>query len=280
MKFLVTIAIPIYNAEKYLRYTIQSVLNQTYKKWVLYLINDGSTDNSLSIMQEYADQDCRVVIINDGLNKGLIARLNQSIELCTSKYYARMDADDIMCISRIEEQVKFLEEYPDVDVCGTSIMTIDSDNNIIGSDLSEGKVCGFVHPTVMGKASWFKANPYADWAVRAEDFELWSRTASYSNFYAIGRPLLFYREFGVPTFKKYYLSQKTIIKITSKYKQYSKPFLWFMRNSLAACAKILINAFFTIIRKENILISMRRRKSIDPSLILDERDLFAAIKKN
>lgn len=280
MKSLVTIAIPIYNAEKYLRDSIQSVLNQTYRDWTLYLINDGSSDDSLSIMQEYAEKDNRIVIVNDGLNKGLIARLNQSIKMCTSKYYSRMDADDIMCITRIDEQVKLLEEHPDIDVCGTSIMTIDSDNNIIGSGLSEGKVNGFVHPTVMGKASWFKANPYADWALRAEDFELWSRTSRYSNFYAIGKPLLFYREFGVPTFKKYYLSQKTIIKISSKYKQYGKPFSWFFRNCLLAYSKILINAFFTIIRKEHILISMRSRKPIDSNLTLDERDLFAAIMKS
>lgn len=280
MKHLVTIAIPIYNAEKFLRYSIQSVLNQTYNEWILYLINDGSTDDSLSIMQEFAEKDSRIIVVNDGFNRGLIARLNQSIDLCISKYYARMDADDIMCITRIEEQVKFLEEHPEVDVCGTSIMTIDSDNNIIGSGLSEGKVSGFVHPTVMGKTSWFKANPYIYWALRAEDFELWSRTAKYSNFYAIGKPLLFYREFGIPTFKKYYLSQKTIIKIASKYKQYNKSFSWFIRNSLLASAKILINFFLTIIRREYILISMRRRKPVDSRLILNERDLSAAIMKN
>lgn len=280
METLVTIAIPIHNAMPYLKDAIQSVINQTYEDWTLYLINDGSTDDSLSIMQEFAEKDARIIIVDDGSNRGLIDRLNQSIEMCTSKYYARMDADDIMCITRIEEQVKFLEEHPDVDVCGTSIMTIDGDNNIIGSGLSEGKVCGFVHPTVMGKTSWFKANPYADWALRAEDFELWLRTAKCSNFYAIGKPLLFYREFGVPTFKKYYLSQKTLIKIFSRYKQYDKTLSWFFKNSLSASVKIFINAVFAIIRKEDVLVSMRRRKSVDSNLILNERDLSAAITKN
>lgn len=278
MNTLVTIAIPIYNAEQYLSNAILSVLNQTYKNWILYLINDGSTDGSLSIMQEYAEKDNRIVIINDGLNRGLISRLNQSVQLCTSKYYARMDADDIMCIRRIEEQVKFLEEHSKVDVCGTSIMTINSDNKIIGSGLSEGNVSGFIHPTVMGKTSWFKSNPYAEWALRAEDFELWSRTAKHSSFYSIGKPLLFYREFGIPTFKKYYLSQKTIIMISSKYKQYNKPFSWFIRNFMSACVKILFNAFFTIIRNEDVLVSMRRRKSINVNLLLNESDLSAAIK--
>ena len=183
---MVTIAIPIYNAERYLRDAIQSVINQTYRDWTLYLINDGSSDNSLAIMHEYANRDCRIRIVNDGENKGLVARLNQSIALAETKYYARMDADDIMYVTRIEEQVRFLEEHPDVDVLGTSIMTIDDENKIVGSGFCEGQVNGFIHPTVMGHTTWFKSNPYSMWAVRAEDTELWMRTAAESKFWALG----------------------------------------------------------------------------------------------
>ena len=85
---------------------------------MLYLINDGSTDNSLSIMQEFPSLDSRIKIIDDGENKGLITRLNQSVVMTSTKYYARMDADDIMYITRIEEQVNFLDSHPDVDVLG------------------------------------------------------------------------------------------------------------------------------------------------------------------
>ena len=133
---LVTIAIPVYNGESYLRDAIQSVVNQTFQDWELYLINDGSTDNSLAIMQEYALNDIRIKVIDDGQNKGLVTRLNQSIETAIGKYYARMDADDIMYVTRIEEQVRFLESHPDVDVLGTSIMIIDNENNIVGSNLN------------------------------------------------------------------------------------------------------------------------------------------------
>ena len=201
---LVTIAIPIFNADKYIRDAIQSCINQTYQNWELLLMCDGSTDNSTVIAKEIANGDSRIKIIDDGQNRGLIARLNQSIEMCETKYYARMDADDIMCINRIEEQVKFMEEHAEVDVCGSSIMTIDNNNNIIGSSFNEGRVNSFIHPTVFGRTEWFRENPYANWALRAEDFELWIRTSGKSNFYALPQPLLFYREFGVPTFKKYY----------------------------------------------------------------------------
>lgn len=278
MNTLVTIAIPIYNAIPYLRDTIESVVNQTYKEWILYLINDGSTDDSLAIMQEFAARDSRIQIIDDGQNRGLIARLNQSTAICETKYYARMDADDIMYITRIEEQVRFLESNPDIDVCGTSIMTIDNNNTIIGSGFNEGKVAGFIHPTVMGKAEWFKANPYADWALRAEDFELWTRTGKKSNFYSIGKPLFFYREFGVPTFKKYFLSQKTVILIARRYKKYGKPFSWYAKIACSTYAKIIINAGLATLGKMDVLISMRNRTLVPEELRLTKEDLEISIK--
>lgn len=272
-----TIAIPIYNAEPYLRDAIQSVVNQTYMNWQLHLINDGCTDGSLSIMREYEKKDMRIKVIDDGQNKGLIARLNQSVRLAEGRYYARMDADDIMYVTRIEEQVRFLEEHPDVDVCGTSIMTIDDKNNIVGSGYSEGPATGFVHPSVMGKTEWFLNNTYSDWALRAEDFELWTRAASKSKFYNIGKPLMFYREFGIPTFKKYYLSQHTLLRIFSRYKDYGKPFGWFLKNTILTIGKIVAYAIFSTIGKTDILVSMRRRTPVPNELQLTREDLGKAI---
>ena len=274
---LVTIAIPIYNAEKYLRDAIQSCINQTYTNWILLLMCDGSTDQSTTIAKEYVDRDPRIKLIDDGQNRGLIARLNQSVEMCKTKYYARMDADDIMCINRLEEQVKFMEEHTDVDVCGSSIMTIDNNNVIVGSAFYIGKVSSFMHPTVMGRTQWFKANSYADWALRAEDFELWTRTLAKSNFYAIAKPLLFYRELGIPTFKKYYLTQRTIIQVARRYKEYGQSFIWFAKLSFFTYVKILINAFMALIKKMDVLVAMRRRVKVPKELMLTEVDLNKAI---
>lgn len=274
---LVTIAIPIYNAERYLRNAIQSCINQTYKSWELLLMCDGSTDQSTVIAKEFADRDSRIKLIDDGQNRGLIARLNQSVDMCRTKYYARMDADDIMCINRLEEQVTFMEEHTEVDVCGSSIMTIDNNNVIIGSGFNNGKVYGFIHPTVMGRTRWFKANHYADWALRAEDFELWTRTSSRSNFYAIAKPLLFYREFGVPTFKKYYLSQRTVICVARHYKEYGKSFPWFIKLSIFSYVKIFINVFMALIGKMDLLVAMRRRVPVPEEFMLKEIDMYKAI---
>ena len=83
----VTIAIPFYNDGKYFAQAIQSVLNQTYQDYELILINDGSTDNSLKIAQEYASRDSRIIVISDGENCGLAVRLNQSIKIAKGEYY-------------------------------------------------------------------------------------------------------------------------------------------------------------------------------------------------
>lgn len=274
---LVTVAIPIYNAGSYLRDAIQSVVNQTFRDWELYLINDGSTDGSLAIMREFALRDTRIKMVDDGQNKGLVARLNQSTAMAAGKYYARMDADDIMYVTRLEEQVTFLEAHPEVDVLGTSIMTIDNHNNIVGSGMSHGKVSGFIHPTVMGKSEWFKANAYCDWALRAEDMELWCRTSSKSNFWALGKPLLFYREFGVPTVKKYVQTQKTLLRIFSRYKEYGKSSSWFVKNSLYTVAKIVAYMIFDRLDRTDILIGKRRRRTLPEIKYLSKEDLIASI---
>lgn len=276
---LVTIAIPVYNAERYLRDAISSVLNQTYHDWELYLINDGSTDNSLDIMEEFVRRDIRIKLIDDGENKGLVYRLNQSILMATGKYYARMDADDIMFITRIEEQVKYLEAHPYIDVLGSSIMTIDNNNNIIGSGLSSGEVSSFIHPTVMGKLDWFKTYLYADWALRAEDVELWYRTVSTSLFWSMDKPLLFYREHGVPTTKKYIQTQKTLLKIFSRYKNYKKSFFWFITNSLSSIAKMILYMIFHLFDKTDFLVVRRHRVQLPKLKCLSREDLIVSIKQ-
>lgn len=275
---IVTIAISIFNAEPYLKSCIQSVVNQTFRDWELLLVCDGSTDNSSNIAKSFAEKDRRIKVIDDGENKGLIHRLNQTIKLSNTRYYARMDADDIMYRTRIEEQVRYLEEHPDVDVVGASIMTIDNKNNIVGSGYNEGTVNGFIHPTVMGKTSWFTANPYSDWALRAEDFELWTRTATKSVFRAIGKPLLFYREFGIPTFKKYYLSQITLLKIFRRYKSYNKPFSWFIVNTMKNYMKICAYYIFDKIGKLDVLVAKRGRTPVPVELQLSQADLEESIK--
>jgi len=275
---LVTITIPVFNASEYLQYAIQSVINQTFKEWILILINDGSNDDSLSIMKKFASIDNRIRIIDDGLNKGLVSRLNESIRMTTTKYYARMDADDIMHITRIEKQVKYMEQHPEIDVLGSSIMIIDKDNNIVGSGLSKGYVERFNHPTVMGKTDWFKRNNYADWAIRAEDLELWCRTYRNSVFWSLDKPLLFYRELGIPSCKKSIASYKSELIIYSKYCEYGKGLDWFFTNSFKTLLKIFLYMLFACFKQEQFLVKKRRRVPVKDINCLSSEDLIASIR--
>ena len=108
---LVSILMPVYNSEKYLREAIKSILNQTFTNFELIIINDGSTDNSLKIIKSFKDN--RIKIIKNKGNLGLIKTLNKGIDLAQGKYIARMDADDIAMPKRLEKQIAFFNENPD-----------------------------------------------------------------------------------------------------------------------------------------------------------------------
>lgn len=114
---MVTVLMPVYNAAEYLNEAIDSMLDQTYSDFELLIINDGSTDESTSIINSYIDN--RIRVIQHSPNQGLIASLNEGISNSRGKYIVRMDADDISLPNRIERQVNFMEQHPDVGLCGT-----------------------------------------------------------------------------------------------------------------------------------------------------------------
>ena len=216
---LVTIGIPFYNASLYLREAIQSVINQSYDNWELLLINDGSTDDSLEIAQEF--KDLRIKIFSDGKNLGLIQRLNQIIGLANGIFLARMDSDDIMHIDRISKQVKFLISNPHIDVVGSNYFTIDSQNQILGKIPVNGKLNkvknilkkgGMAHPTIMGKTTWFYNKMYDQKCYRFEDLEIWLRSASFSNLLTLNEELLFYRSVSDSSYTKFKETNLGIIK--------------------------------------------------------------------
>jgi len=122
----VTVLMPVYNGESYLREAIESILEQTYTDFEFLIINDGSTDKSVEIVRSY--KDSRIRLVQNENNIGLINTLNKGIDLSTGQYIARMDCDDISLPARIEKQVLFMENHPDVGVCGTWAETIGNAN--------------------------------------------------------------------------------------------------------------------------------------------------------
>jgi glycosyltransferase involved in cell wall biosynthesis len=212
----VTVGIPLYNAKVTVADAIRSVIAQTFQDWEIVVADDGSTDESQALIRTIGDR--RVRFVHDGAHSGIASRLNQIAQTAHGDYLARMDADDLMHPDRLCKQVEALEADPTLDVIGTATYTMDAAGVVNGvrglarADMSPREVVArglFIHPTVTGRTAWFRSNPYDERFVRAEDHELWCRTASASRFGVVPEPLYFYREGGTGALAKYVQSCRT-----------------------------------------------------------------------
>lgn len=122
----VTVLMPVYNGERFLRPAIESILNQTFTDFELLIINDGSTDSSDAIIRSYSDP--RIVYRVNERNVNLAQTLNKGTELARGKYIARMDSDDISLPRRLEKQVWFLDTHPEIALLGTGCAQINEAN--------------------------------------------------------------------------------------------------------------------------------------------------------
>lgn len=180
----VSVVMPVYNAEPYLRDSIDSVLNQTLTDFEFIIIDDGSTDNSKAIIQEY--NDSRIKLIEN--NHDFIESLNKGMRLSKAPYIARMDADDIMMKDRLNIQHEYMIKHPEIDVCGSSftkfgfgkedVYHLETRCKILkGLLLTENPLA---HPTTMIRMKSIEAllklnpqGPYRKEYIYAEDYKLW-----------------------------------------------------------------------------------------------------------
>lgn len=258
----VTVAIPIYNADKYLEDAILSVLSQTFQDFDLWLVDDGSSDSSLAICEKFL-HDTRVKIFADGKNLKLSARLNMISQKVKTEFLLRMDSDDIMHPEKIEKQLKVLESHPEIDILSTNLYSIDENNRVQGKRFDRensflGEILPIMHPTVMARSEWFKQNPYDEKAVRVEDAELWLRTKEFSTFRTMGEPLFFYREIGNKYYKRYFQGFRGVFYMLRK-NIFKVPYIKF-------CLKYFVASFvyflFYIFGKEYSVIQNRNQIKI------------------
>jgi glycosyltransferase involved in cell wall biosynthesis len=213
----VTVGIAFRNPGRYFEPALNSVLLQTFTDWELILVDDGSSDESLTLARSLKDP--RVRVYSDGLSKRLNARLNELVTLARAPYFFRMDADDIMHPERLERQLAELLRHGNDTVIGSSAYSIDSQSNIVGFRQCRNNLSGFaahlsfIHPSVAAATEWFRRNPYSESFIfhRSQDAELWCRTAPHSKFINLPEPLLYYREAGVFSYENYLGSQLGLI---------------------------------------------------------------------
>lgn len=180
----ISVLLPVYNAEQYIKETVESILNQTFSNFEFIIIDDGSTDRSLEILQGYAKEDGRIRLISRE-NKGLADTLNEGLKLCLADYIARIDSDDIATLERLEVEYNYLKENLDVVCVGSDFQLIDYKGRCIGSVCLPKKSkeieralligeCPIAHPSTMFlKKAINLVGGYNKSFFPAEDYALW-----------------------------------------------------------------------------------------------------------
>jgi len=189
---LVSVLMPVYNVEAFLGEALESVLAQTYSRFELVVVDDGSTDGSWAIAAAAAARDTRVRLLRNEHNRGIVATRNRAFAEAdkASRYFAIMDSDDISLPERLAHQVAFLEAHPDHALVGGANLIIDEHGTEVGRRMypcSHEAITAVItrynpisQPTVMIRRSALSAvGTYDPRYPRCEDYDLWLRLASH-----------------------------------------------------------------------------------------------------
>jgi glycosyltransferase involved in cell wall biosynthesis len=128
----ISVVVPVYRAARYLAAAVDSILAQTFADFELILVFDHSDDGTEEILECYARADSRVRVIENSSKKQLAAALNVGLAAALGRFIARMDADDIASPTRFAAQIEFLEQHPDIALCGTAADIIDREGRVVG----------------------------------------------------------------------------------------------------------------------------------------------------
>lgn len=197
----ISVILPVYNAEQFLQEALNSIKTQTFRNFEVLMINDGSTDSSLKILQTMEKSDKRFKLVNLKKNMGIVEALNAGIDLARGEFIARMDADDISLPERFQKQISHLRNCQDVNILGCGLTYIDKNGKRLGVDrFSDFNVPVLVqtplfHPTVI-----IRRNPVFTSGLRyrkefnyAEDYCLWLEAKKLGKIDALNEILLLYR---------------------------------------------------------------------------------------
>jgi glycosyltransferase involved in cell wall biosynthesis len=204
------VVLPVYNAGAYLAQAIESILAQTYREFEFIILDDGSTDDSLAIIERFAARDRRIRYVSRP-NAGLVATLNEGLSMARGEYVARMDADDVCQPWRFARQLELLDRDASLALCGSAVNVIDGQGRPAGFDRVENEdatiklsllwECPLNHPSVMYRRSAVVAvGGYRSIGIArdsyAEDYDLWIRLAGQGRYANLPEPLLNYRWHG------------------------------------------------------------------------------------
>lgn len=180
----VSVVIPVYNRERYVREAIESILAQTFRDFELLLIDDGSTDRSREVMSAYADS--RIRVVSNPRNLGIPRTRNRGLELATGEYLAWLDSDDHACPDRLEREVAFLDAHRDIALVGSWTGAMDADSRPLKKvktlPTSPGEVwaqllfrCCLLQYSVMARTDLLRQYRFREDFPVSQDFDLFVR---------------------------------------------------------------------------------------------------------
>lgn len=201
---LISVIMPVFNTGHFLRQAIESILSQTYKNFELLIINDGSTDNSLEIIESYKDTRIRLI---SQVNSGISHTLNTGIQLAKGSFIARMDGDDISNSNRLQEQLEYLQKHPESDLVFSQVRLINEAGQVVGTwaedihHTSPQAIHHYLttnnclaHPTLFARRSLFDDFRYRENQIYGEDYDLWLQILSGGHqIHKLSKALLLYR---------------------------------------------------------------------------------------
>jgi len=194
---------PVYNCDVYLREALASLLIQTFEDFEIVAVNDGSTDKSLKILEEFRKIDSRIRIISQK-NSGIVKALNKGIGEARSDYIARMDGDDICFPNRFADQIKILDEKPDVVLVAGNFEAIDQNGEFlyrefILPDSEDIRRAFYLRNAIAHGSTMFrkkvvqKIGGYSNKYGPTEDLDLWMRLLKEGEFAATSSPIYKWR---------------------------------------------------------------------------------------
>jgi len=202
---LVSVVMPVYNRQEYVADAIESILSQTFTDFEFIIVDDGSTDHSLDIIESFVKKDNRIRVVKNNNNIGVAKTRNIGIELAKGKYIAFMDSDDVSHPDRFQRQVSYLENNPEIFVLGTSYAIINSTGEVISTHqtkLSPIEVrwaliskSAIVNPSTMSRNEIFKVHGFQHLEMKAaSDYDLWNRVCDKFNIENLPDVLIYFRD--------------------------------------------------------------------------------------
>lgn len=196
----VSVIMPVYNSEKYITISVNSILNQSYTNFEFIIIDDASTDETFNKLLEFKKKDKRIILVKNKKNEGVTKSLNKAIKETRGKYTIRMDADDWSYPNRFKFQVELMENNPDVVVSGSYVEICNSKlkmKNLRQYHLDDETIrkhifrySPFAHPATIWKTEVLKKNLYNEVIIVSQDYELYFRVGKIGKFMNLDKPLL------------------------------------------------------------------------------------------